>query len=356
MNVECASCHAAYNIPDEKMPMGKIVSFQCKKCGTRSRLDLRVQPPVETPRPHTGTATPAERDTLTENANRSPQSAAERKTQILKRIEDLPPMPQVVMQAQRLLADPNSAIKNVVTIIESDQAIAAKVLKVANSAYYGMRGKVSTIQHASVLLGSRTLAEIINLIGASSILLGKLPGYGFEAEDLWKHSLAVALCAKRVAQRKSPQLEYESHTAGLIHDVGKIILDDEIAANRSALDEFMADEQQTFLSAEKHVLGFDHAEITAEVCKKWNIPEAIALAIANHHYPSRAGGDQLSHILHLADYTAVMSGIGYESDELLYTLEEGTMDFLNFQQQDIGDLTLEVMEFVDNLSEMTPTD
>jgi predicted Zn finger-like uncharacterized protein len=354
MKVECASCHTAYNIPDEKLPVGKVVAFQCRKCGTRSKLDLRVQPQLEAEHSQTGETTAAKKNVAAENPDRPARSAADLKTQILQKIDDLPPMPQVVMRTQQLLADPNSAVKDVATIIESDQAIAAKVLKVANSAYYGMSGKISTIQHASVLLGYRALAEIITMVAASSILLGKLPGYGFEAEDLWKHSLAVALCAKRISQRKAPELEYESHTAGLIHDVGKIILDEHIAANRSAIDDFMADEQQTFLNAEKHVLGFDHAEIAGEVCKKWHIPDGIALAITNHHYPSRSGGDKLSYTMHLADYTAVMSGIGYESDELLYTLEGGTMDFLKVQQQDIADLTLEIMEFVDNLAEMTP--
>jgi putative nucleotidyltransferase with HDIG domain/predicted Zn finger-like uncharacterized protein len=354
MKVECASCHAAYQIPDEKIPLGKVFSFQCKKCGTRSKVDLRAQPKPEAPHPQAGAPTAAENNAAAEKPNRPPCSNPDLMTQIVQKIDDLPPMPQVVMQTQQLLADPNSAVKDVATIIESDQAIAAKVLKVANSAYYGMSGKISTIQHASVLLGYRALAEIITMVAASGILLGKLPGYGFEAEDLWRHSLAVALCAKRIAQRKAPELEYESHTAGLIHDVGKIILDEHIAANRSAIDDFMADEQQTLLNAEKHVLGFDHAEIAGEICKKWHIPDTIALAITNHHYPSRSGKDKLSYTMHLADYTAVMSGIGYESDELLYTLEDGTMDFLNIHQQDIGDLTLEIMEFVDNLAEMTP--
>ena len=112
----------------------------------------------------------------------------------------------------------------------------------------------------------------------------------------------------------------------------------------------LEDEQQTFLSAEKQILGFDHAEIAAEICKIWNIPQAISLPMRYHHAPSASQGDDLAYIMHLADYVAIMSGDGYDHNDFLYQLEEGTMDFLGFQQSDISDLALEVMESVAELA------
>jgi HD-like signal output (HDOD) protein len=140
-----------------------------------------------------------------------------------------------------------------------------------------------------------------------------------------------------------------AHTAGLVHDVGKIILDPFVLEKREAFDSFLLQEQQTYLNAEQQILGFDHAEIAAEVCKKWSIPEVISSAIRYHHSPSSSLEVELAYILHMADYISLMSGEGYEDYDYLYELEAGTMDYLNFDQNDISELTLELMESVANL-------
>jgi putative nucleotidyltransferase with HDIG domain len=266
--------------------------------------------------------------------------------QISAGIDEIPPMPQVVMKAQELLVNPDSSAKELAELLETDAAIAAKVLKMANSAFYGLRGKVSSIQHASMVLGFRNLGEIISVAGVQKSLEKKLPGYGLESEDLWRHSLAVALGSKIIASRKNPELEMVAHTAGLIHDVGKLILDPFVQEEKETFDSFIVSEQETFLNAEQQILGFDHAEIAAEVCQQWGIPEIISSAIRYHHSPSASLEVELAFILHMADYMSLVTGQGYESDDYLYELEEGTMDFLNFDENDISDLSLELMESV----------
>lgn len=265
-------------------------------------------------------------------------------------IEDIPPMPQVVIKAQQLLADPNSSPKEVAALLENDQSIATKVLKMANSAFYGLSGMISSIQHAALVLGYHTLSEIIATAGTQKMLERKLPGYGIESEDLWRHSLSVGMGAKIIAADKNSDLAFVAHTAGLIHDVGKLILDPFVLEHKDSIDSFLEDEQQTFLSAEKQVLGYDHAEIAAEICKIWNIPDIIATPIRYHHSPSASQGDELAYMLHMADYATFMSGGGYDGNDFMYELEEGTMDFLGFEQSDVSDLTLEVMESLDQLA------
>ena len=268
---------------------------------------------------------------------------------ILASIDDIPPMPEVVFKAQELLSDPESSAQELAAILETDQAIATKVLKMANSVFYGMSGKVSSIKHASLVLGYRNLSEIISVAGVQKSLEKKLPGYGLESEDLWRHSLSVALGSKIIASRKNPELEMVAHTAGLVHDVGKIILDPFVMEAKESFDSVLLQEQQTYLNAEKEILGFDHAEIAAEVCQKWKIPEVISSAIRYHHSPSSSLEVELAFILHMADYISLMSGEGYEDNDFLYELEDGTMDYLDFDQNDISDLTLELMESVANL-------
>ena len=273
--------------------------------------------------------------------------------QISAGINEIPPMPQVVMKAQELLANPDSSAKELAELLETDAAIAAKVLKMANSAFYGLRGKVSSIQHASMVLGFNNLGDIISVAGLQKSLEKKLPGYGLESEDLWRHSLSVALGSKLIASRKNPELEMVAHTAGLIHDVGKLILDPFVLAEKETFESFIASEQKTFLNAEQQILGFDHAEIAAEVCQKWGIPDIISSAIRYHHSPSASLEVELAFILHMADYISLVTGQGYESDDFLYELEEGTMDYLGFNDSDVSDLTLELMESVAKMLEFS---
>ena len=268
----------------------------------------------------------------------------ELKDELLKAVQDLPPMPKVLFKIQKLLLDPYSDTQQIAGYIETDQALAAKVLKMANSPFYGMTGKVSTIQHAAIILGFQTLSELTTMAGFSAIMGRKLPGYGYHSDELWKHSLAVALASKLIAEKINPDLVTDAFTAGLIHDLGKLILDPYVQDQREALDEFIENENQTFLIAEKQILGFDHAEIASEICSHWKYPESLTQAIKYHHNPSESDGSEMAFILHLADYIAVLSGSGYDLDEILDLKEEGTDKFLNIHEKDvisIGDALFE---------------
>lgn len=275
------------------------------------------------------------------------RSSDDLKSKIIRDIEDLPPMPQAVIKIQQLIADINSDTKQLAKIIESDQAIAAKVLKMANSAFYGMSGKISSVHQASLMLGYQTLGEIATMAGTADLLARKMPGYGYDSQDLWRHSLSVAFSAKLIAAMKNKDLVPEAHTAGLIHDVGKIILDRHILVKKDKIAAYMAQEEKTFLDAERYFFGFDHAEIASEICRSWKIPEGITLAIGCHHRPSISNGDGLSYMLHIADYAATMGGIGYDDDDILYEAEKGAMDFIGLTQKEIGDMIPKVIEAVE---------
>lgn len=263
------------------------------------------------------------------------QDSRDLKAAFIQAVQDLPPMPKVLFKIQKLLLDPNSDVEQIAGYIETDQALAARVLKMANSPFYGMTGKVSTIQHAAIVLGFKTLSELTTMAGFSAMMGKKLPGYGYYSDELWKHSLAVALASKMIAEKINPDSANDALAAGLIHDLGKLILDPYVLDQREAFDELIDKENQTFLIAEKQILGFDHAEIAAEICDHWKFPESLTQAIKFHHNPSLSNGTEMAFILHLADYIAVLSGSGYDLDEILDIQEEGTDKFLSIHEQDV---------------------
>jgi HD-like signal output (HDOD) protein len=189
------------------------------------------------------------------------------------------------------------------------------------------------------------------MAGVSDLMGKELPGYGMDAGDLWRHSLAVGFGAQYLAERLKPQLSDDAFVAGLIHDGGKIILDEYVLQRKAEFETFLADGEQTYLEAEKDLLGVDHSEIAADICKKWILPEAIHHPIRWHHRPSRSGGSELALFLHVADYFAKMSGMGTGLDDLRYQVEESAIESLGYQEAELDSLLVDVMESVDKIAQ-----
>jgi len=359
MNFSCSNCHKTYTITDGKLPATKKLAFPCPDCGHRIELNLCDNASGDTVSlEKTGVAAaPASAPTDEK------QTAEELKKRILSNLSGLPPMPQIVFKAHEIMEDPNSGTKKVAELIETDQAIAAKVLKMANSAYYGMSGKVSSIQHAAVVLGDKALGELVTLAGTSSLLSNKLYGYAMDAGELWRHSMTVAFGSKIMAQRYMPQLENDAFSVGLIHDVGKLVLDRPVLNRKSVFDEFMDSGDKTFLSAENRILGFDHAEIGYDICQQWQIPDSLAKAIRYHHRPSAASDDSLVCIVSMADTIANMAAamsmagrIQSGIDAVMYMVDDTVMERLALGEKDIGVIMESALDAVEKIMlEIDPT-
>lgn len=336
MELECSGCKTRYVIKDELIPSGRTLRMACKVC--KAPIVISVQPhQAKQPSP-ANTDVPGRED------------PAELKKKILKSLKDLPLVPQVALEIQNQLAQPNVNMQKVARMIETDPGIASKVLRIANSAYYGASGKTSTISQACLLMGIKGLSEVVLLAGTEKALSGKLPGYGYDAGELWKHSLAVAFGSKILAQRNRPGLSSAAHTAGLIHDIGRIILDPYIKERKQRIEVYMQEQEKTFIDAEIEFFGFSHAEVAAEVCSSWKFPELITKAIHYHHNPAGSNGDLLANILHLADHLALVGGAGYDDDDILSEAQKDTMTILNLKQTDLSEIVFKLLESVNQIA------
>jgi len=272
------------------------------------------------------------------------------KSGLLRSLTELPAMPDIVMKAQVALSDPDSHIRELVKVVEIEPAIVTRILRLANSSYYGCRKEIASVQHASTILGYKILGEIITLAGVSNLLNHTLIGYRLDSADAWRHSVAVAAGSRLIARDRFPELENDAFAAGLIHDSGKLVLDRYVYDHRDEFEAVMQNGNTSFLAAEREIFGFDHAEIASEFCKKWNIPSKQAQAIQFHHGPSVSGKNPLAYILHVADMLAMQTDFGTGNDSHLYKPEKGAMEFLELDDEAQMHLMQEMADMVETIS------
>jgi HD-like signal output (HDOD) protein len=343
MHVSCSNCEKSYDLPDDRLPKGKVISFSCPACKHKISLDLTIKenPQVD-----------SERLVFKPLADTSEEAleAEDRRKKIIKRIDDLPPMPKVLLKARQVLSDPGSSFKDIAKIIETDQAIAAKVLKVANSAYYGLSGMVSSIHQASVVLGYKTLEELITMASSSGMLGKQLKGYHLNAGELWKHSLAVALGSRMIAQKRVPTLEGDAFSVGLIHDAGKLALNRYVLQKGKEIEDFMKNQAPSFLLAERAVLGFDHTEVAHDLCVKWKLPENHISAMRYHHNPEETKDNQLARIVYLANHVADLAGMGGGPGFNGEPLNPVSLKALRFDENDMQAMAGDVLKAVEEIT------
>ncbi|WP_018962641.1 HDOD domain-containing protein [Coprothermobacter platensis] len=227
--------------------------------------------------------------------------------ELIDQVDTVLPVPSVAMQVVKLLDQPDSNVRDVADVLAQDQGLTANVLKLANSAYYGMPRRVSLPVEAVALLGFKTVRSIV-WSSVMEVLYNKpLVGYKLESGALWEHSLAAAVIGKYLANSfklKDPESFYVS---GLLHDVGKLVLNIYLPVEFGKVIG-LVEHGKTFSEAEKEVLGYDHAEIGGLICDKWHLPENIVDGVRYHHSPQE--GSESARITHLSNAMALMMGYG----------------------------------------------
>jgi putative nucleotidyltransferase with HDIG domain len=240
---------------------------------------------------------------------------------IAAKVGDLPAMPQIAAKAMELIGSPRSTAKDLEEIISKDQATTAKVLRIANSAFYGVRGEISTLSRAIVVLGFNTLRSVI-MTGVSETLLARKRS-GLKDRILWEHSIAAAIAARTVSVECGYPAPEEAYVGGLLHDIGKVVMDDNLSAEYEQVVEAVYNDGVSFVEAETEVFGFDHTAVGALVAERWHLAPPLVEAVRYHHRPGSAEIDRtLCATVSFANSLCIQLGIGPQRNPNLALADE----------------------------------
>ena len=221
----------------------------------------------------------------------------------LESITNLPTLPTVVVEIGRLLEDLDAPIEPLVELLEKDQAISLKILKLVNSSFYGFKSEVSSLRHAVTLMGYNTISNAVLTVSVMDTLSLKNKLRGFEIDMFWKHTIHAAVMSKFLANKTNLVSEETAFTGGLLHDIGKVVLVNYFPQEVLAVVEESHLKGSTFFQAENTLDACGHALVGSYLARQWQLPEELISAINLHHTPPKTDSEHsaLISIIGLAD-------------------------------------------------------
>lgn len=230
---------------------------------------------------------------------------------ITESIIGLPTLPSVVAKMIEMIDNPKTSAAILAKLISTDQALTAKILKLANSAYYGFPREISTVNLAIVVLGFNTVKDMGLSISVLNAFKGRAESKYFDISKFWEHSIACGVAARFLARIFRYRVVGEAFVAGLLHDVGKVVLNQYLHTEFNEIMKEVHENDVPLLEAEKKIIGATHAQVGGWLAEKWNLPAAITEAIRFHHGPIFTGNNRDILVLTgFADFLVRFSNIG----------------------------------------------
>lgn len=256
---------------------------------------------------------------------------------LLDRISDISGLPAVTQRVVAVINDPASSAGTLEHAINYDPTLVARIMRVANSAYYARESRVASIHSAVVLLGFDVIRTVVLAASVADLFREKLTLVGYSRAGLWEHLVSVGAVSRMVTRRIGAGDPEESFVAGMMHDVGVILLDQ--YAHPWFVRAVEAAQQRGIAlhEAEAELLGFDHALVGGQLAEAWNFAAPICSTIAHHHAPQSAVGDgrALAMIVHLSDVLAQARGAPLAGDPARPVLHRSAMSELGLRPTDI---------------------
>lgn len=240
------------------------------------------------------------------------EASTEQLQRIIMTTRDLPAMPQVASKVLELSSDPNTSARQLQQVIADDQAMTARILKIANSAMYSCSRKVKTLTEAIVMLGFNSIRSLVVTSAARNLYNTKSSQTGLKERLLWEHSIGAAFACRLLVEPRLPGLTEEAFLAGLLHDIGKLVLNMRVPAEFDQIVQVVYNENREFSPTERALLGFDHAHVGAMLVNKWKFSPTLEHVILNHHNAEALSADEpLLLYLDLGNKLCHKLGIGF---------------------------------------------
>ena len=267
----------------------------------------------------------------------------------LAKIIDLPTLSVVANNIIQITQSPKSSALEVGKYISQDQALVSRILRIANSTFYGFPGKITTIPHAVVILGFTNIRNLVLTASISKMFSSKGGDGDFDREGFWKHSVACGVTSKLIAKRLGLKNLEEVFIWGLLHDIGKLVLDTYFNEEFTRVVCLVKEKEILLRDAEQELLGFDHAAVGANVADRWNLPPALIKVIRFHHNPTQANETmRMVAIVHLADVFCRAIGIGNGGDSKIPCINEESWKLFRLNKRTIKRLFSEMEREIAN--------
>lgn len=251
-----------------------------------------------------------------------------------RQVESLPAWPQAVADALLTLRRDDSSVDDCARHLACDPAITARILRLANSSFYGMAGRVATVHDAVILLGRRTLGTLLTTAAVSQ-QFGALKCPGFDFAAFWRHAFGTAIAAQALATELADD-DGQAFSAGLLHDIGRLALVAHVPAELAATLDLARADDLPLLRAEQQTLGIDHAQVGAMIAEHWQFPPLVVAAILGHHAVGRAGaadgGCDLTDLVQVADAITHALDLSAADDERVPDVELAVWERLRLSQ------------------------
>ena len=259
----------------------------------------------------------------------------------LGKLSNLAMLPEIAVRVIRLAEDPNVTMSQMADVISTSPELCVRILRVVNSAFYGIQGEVRTIQRATTLMGLESVKNVTIAASLTRLFHGRPLSPTFSPRDLWTHSLAVAAATRLIAMRAKSGVVEEAFLAGMVHDVGLIA---ELQLDRQKLATVLArmedDEAADLLAVEEAAFGANHQDFGAGLLKAWKLPRIFSLAAGWHHRPFElpVSDRALPVMVHVGDRLVAACAPGLQLDDPSTEISEAALDSVRLTRAQMEDV------------------
>lgn len=262
-------------------------------------------------------------------------------------INTLPTVPSVLKRLSAVIEKPRITIVEISAFISNDPALTTKVLKMVNSAIYGFPGRIASVSHATMLLGLNVIKGLLLGVSVFELMQKTMSG-------LYEHSLACAIASRVIAQKKNLKEPEEVSVAGLLHDIGKVILTLEFPREYESAMKEAEEKKISIYDAEKKQFNATHADVGGWLAEKWRFPTNLIEVIEFHHRPAQAKNAPLeAAIVHMADLLVRARGFGFAGENFVPEVHPVAFELLKLSEQDIMDVLREMEDNMESAEDIS---